>query len=343
MVFKLDLDKAYDRVNWNFLKDTLVKFKFPPIIISLIMFGITLASNTILWNGSKTDAFTSTRGLRQEIRRHPICLFYVCNVLINKQVRDMRWKPMQMTQNGTKLSHIFFADDILLFAKATATQTRVIDEVLKNFCAMSGLMISHAKSKFCTSSGVVRSKRESIANCSNIQATDRFENYLGFKMFYGRVRKQDFNVVYDRVTAKLASWKSRLLNRPGRGQLPFNNNVVCGSVIWNDVKKAMSRLKDCFKFKIGDGESIAFDVWANDEWNLNAITMFQPRLVMNLPDVWTWDNSTSGVYTVKDAYNWLSNHTPLLDHPNWQSIWRLELPANIQFFTWQAIHMSIST
>ncbi|GAU31044.1 hypothetical protein TSUD_214800 [Trifolium subterraneum] len=38
MVFKLDLDKAYHRVNWNFLKDTLVKFKFPPTITSLIMF-----------------------------------------------------------------------------------------------------------------------------------------------------------------------------------------------------------------------------------------------------------------------------------------------------------------
>ncbi|GAU10809.1 hypothetical protein TSUD_424890, partial [Trifolium subterraneum] len=167
-----------------------------------------------------------------------------------------------------------------------------------------------------------------------------------------------------------------------KGQLPFNNNVVGGSVIWNAVKKAMSRLKDGFKFKIGDGESsfwydswvlkerlctvVPFvaiqdtalkikDVWANGEWNLNnlytnlpesiinVITMIQPCLVMNLPDVWTWDNSTSGVYTVKDAYNWLSNPAPLFDHPNWQWIWRLELPANIQFFTWQAIHMSIPT
>jgi hypothetical protein len=132
---------------------------------------------------------------------------------------------MQMTHNGTKLSHLFFVDDVLLFVKANATQARVIDdEVLKNFCAMSGLMINHAKSKFCTSSGVARSKRESIAICSNIQATDRFEKYLGFKMFYGRVRKQDFSMVYDRVTAKLASWKSRLLNGPGRVVLA--NSVI---------------------------------------------------------------------------------------------------------------------
>jgi hypothetical protein len=65
MVFKLDLEKAYDRVNCHFLRDTLLKFNFPARIISLIMFGITNSSNTILWNGSKTDAFTPVRGLRQ--------------------------------------------------------------------------------------------------------------------------------------------------------------------------------------------------------------------------------------------------------------------------------------
>jgi hypothetical protein len=54
MVFKLDLEKAYDRVNWSFLKDTLEMFHFPQHIISLIMFGISSSFNSILWNGSKT-------------------------------------------------------------------------------------------------------------------------------------------------------------------------------------------------------------------------------------------------------------------------------------------------
>jgi hypothetical protein len=64
MVFKLDLEKAYDRVDWRFLRDTLAKFNFPPMIISLIMFGIASSLNTILWNRSKTEPFTPTRGLR---------------------------------------------------------------------------------------------------------------------------------------------------------------------------------------------------------------------------------------------------------------------------------------
>jgi hypothetical protein len=118
MVFKLDLEKAYDRVNWSFLKDTLSKFNFPQKVISLIMYGISSASNTILWNGSKTKAFSPARGLRQG---DPLSLylFVLCmehlGAMLSKYVRDGSWKPMQITKDGTKLSHLFFADDVLLF------------------------------------------------------------------------------------------------------------------------------------------------------------------------------------------------------------------------------------
>ncbi|XP_045822427.1 uncharacterized protein LOC123915340 [Trifolium pratense] len=95
------------------------------------------------------------------------------------------------------------------------------------------------------------------------------------------------------------------------------------------------------------------DVWFDGKWNfnflytnlpdnvVNAITATQPRVVQNLPDVWTWSNSNSGMYSVKDAYNWLLNPALLNDHVNWKWIWQLNLLANIQFFVWQLIHESI--
>ncbi|PNX59877.1 ribonuclease H, partial [Trifolium pratense] len=98
MVFKLDLEKAYDRVNWKFLKETLELFKFPQRIVSLIMFGISSSSNSILWNGSKTKAFTPTWPSQGD----PLSpyLFVLCmeqlGAMISKYVSDGTWKPMQI-------------------------------------------------------------------------------------------------------------------------------------------------------------------------------------------------------------------------------------------------------
>jgi hypothetical protein len=73
MVFKLDLEKAYDRANWRFLRDTLTKFNFPPRITSLIMFDITSASNTP--NPShRREVFV------KRILSRLICLSFVWNV-----------------------------------------------------------------------------------------------------------------------------------------------------------------------------------------------------------------------------------------------------------------------
>lgn len=65
MSIKIDLEKAYDRINWNFVENCLEECKFPPNLIQIIYDCISSPSYNILWNGDKTDTFTPTRGLRQ--------------------------------------------------------------------------------------------------------------------------------------------------------------------------------------------------------------------------------------------------------------------------------------
>nr|YP_010833493.1 hypothetical protein QLP06_mgp004 [Jatropha curcas]WFG81119.1 hypothetical protein [Jatropha curcas] len=65
MVIKVDLEKAYDRIRWDFLYDTLLEVGLPFHFVRIIMDCVTSSSMSILWNGSKTDMFYPSRGVRQ--------------------------------------------------------------------------------------------------------------------------------------------------------------------------------------------------------------------------------------------------------------------------------------
>lgn len=65
MAIKVDLEKAYDRVSWAFLQDTLVLAGFPMDLVRILMYRVTTTKMSVLWNGEVIDQFTPMRGLRQ--------------------------------------------------------------------------------------------------------------------------------------------------------------------------------------------------------------------------------------------------------------------------------------
>jgi len=66
VAFKTDLEKAYHRVSWDYLKKVLHDFGFPQATISLIMWCTRASSLFVLWNGARTNFFKPTKGLRKE-------------------------------------------------------------------------------------------------------------------------------------------------------------------------------------------------------------------------------------------------------------------------------------
>lgn len=129
MRLKLDLEKAYDRIRWDFLEDTLVAAGLSETWVHWIMQCVSGPSMNVLWNGEKTEAFKPSRGLRQGDPISPylfvLCMEWLCH-LIGKTIVDSKWKPITLSRGGPELSHICFADDLILFAEASVSQIRVI-------------------------------------------------------------------------------------------------------------------------------------------------------------------------------------------------------------------------
>lgn len=65
MDLKIDLKKAFNKLEWSYIKDTLDYFGFPTNISKLIMSCITTFTIQVLINGRKTEPLLPTRGIHQ--------------------------------------------------------------------------------------------------------------------------------------------------------------------------------------------------------------------------------------------------------------------------------------
>ena len=219
MLLKLDLEKAYDRIRWDFLEDTLIAAGFPECWIGWIMKCVSGPSMQLLWNGEKTDAFMPSRGLRQGDPLSPylfvLCLERLCHQ-INFAVAIREWKPVALSCGGPKLSHICFADDLILLAEAFVVQIRVIRKVLEDFCVASGQKVSLEKSTIFFSENVHRDLAKEISEASGIKVTRELGKYLGMPILQKRINKNTFSDVVEKVVTRLSGWKGRFLSMVGR-------------------------------------------------------------------------------------------------------------------------------
>ena len=185
MVIKIDLEKAYDRLEWSFVKMVLEHFEFPQEMINLIISCISTTTIALLFNGRKLEAFQPSRGMRQGDPISPY-LFLLCMEFLGAQITSMcerkRWDRMKASRNGLSFSHVFFADDLMLFAKANHKNCEAVIEVYDNFCNLASQKVNLGKSKILFSPNVSRRWKRYICRKMGMTATNNLGRYLGFPL-----------------------------------------------------------------------------------------------------------------------------------------------------------------
>ena len=207
MTIKVDLAKAYDRIEWSFIHKVLKAFHFPQNLIELIMSCVTTTSISILFNGSKLNSFKPSRGIRQGDPLSPylfiLCMEYL-GALIENECVAKRWIPIKASKDNVAISHLFFADDLMLFAKVSKEGCEAIKDVLDVFCVESGQKISLEKSRIYFSPNVQSNIKDKACEYLGIHETTNIGRYLSFPLRHKGATRRQFNFVAERVISKLA-------------------------------------------------------------------------------------------------------------------------------------------
>ncbi|KAL4317676.1 hypothetical protein AHAS_Ahas15G0408900 [Arachis hypogaea] len=206
MDIKIDFEKAYNKLSWDFIKVRLKEFKLPEKVIQIIMQCVNSVSYNVLWNGNKTEEFI--------LKGDPISpyLFVICmdklSQLIEELVHFGEWKPMAVRRRGPRISHLIFADDVLLFTEASQR----VKETLEKFCKASGLKINEEKSSIVFSKSTNINLRRRIMDIEKFREQKELEKYLGALTTNNRKGKEKFKDAMGRVQSKLKRWKSKCLS-----------------------------------------------------------------------------------------------------------------------------------
>ena len=134
MALKLDMSKAYDKVERSFLEKIMLKMGFANSWVSMIMECVRTVSYSVLINGEPRGFFHPTRGLRQGDPISPY-LFLLCaeglNALLMKATISKSIHGISISRGGPKITHLFFADDSVLFCRASLQECHAVQEVLR--------------------------------------------------------------------------------------------------------------------------------------------------------------------------------------------------------------------
>ncbi|KAL0439817.1 UNVERIFIED_CONTAM: hypothetical protein Slati_2464700 [Sesamum latifolium] len=170
-ILRVDIQKAYDSVNWDFILEALRIFNFPPRFIGWIEQCITTVTFSVSLNSSMHGFFQGSRGIRQGDPMSPYLLVIVMelwHVLLKTRVQNAATFQFHWKCKELGILNLCFADDVLIFCSGNTHSARIIKDTLAEFATMSGLHVNPNKSQIILSKAV-QTERQAILDLLGFQ------------------------------------------------------------------------------------------------------------------------------------------------------------------------------
>ncbi|CAN1818577.1 Transposon TX1 uncharacterized 149 kDa protein [Linum perenne] len=216
---KLDISKAFDRVEWRYMRSMLQTLGFPNQWVDWMMMCISSVEYRVSINNTLGEAFRPERGLRQGCPLSPF-LFLICveglSLLLRKEVRCGRLKGVRVSASVPRVSHLLFADDSLLLFRVGIREARTIRKVLDTYASASGQLVNYEKSGIHFTRDTDLKLREGVSAILGVTGGLDNGKYLGLPSMVGRKKKENLNYLKERIWAKIQNWRQRFTTTSGR-------------------------------------------------------------------------------------------------------------------------------
>lgn len=234
-MLKVDIRKAFDTVCWDFVNKILEAQSFPPLFREWVRQCFETPRFSILVNGEPAGFFEGKRGLRQGDPLSPYLFIIVMEALskmLDAAARDGKFGLHPQCENPL-LTHLLFADDLLLFSDGSTSSMDGISDILALFKGMSGLDMNAAKSEIFFS-GFSDTEALALSSSLEIKLGSFPTRYLGLPLNSKRLSYSVMQPFVERITKKLHSYTAKFMSFAGKIRLV--SSVIYGMVnFWSQV------------------------------------------------------------------------------------------------------------
>ncbi|KAL4339540.1 hypothetical protein GQ457_08G031650 [Hibiscus cannabinus] len=196
-VFKLDMEKAFDWVEWPFLKAVMLCLGFAPSWVDLIMSCISSVSSRVRVRGALSEAIRLSAAL-------------------TAAQHEGHLPGVRASKHGHPVNHLLFADDSLVFLRNNLTEVQCLKDILLTYSSVSGQKVNFSKSTAYFSPRTPPAHRTTVHEALGVQEVDDPGIYLGVPLLIGKNKYAAFGRYRDKVDTRVSKWSNLLLSFSGR-------------------------------------------------------------------------------------------------------------------------------